>query len=346
MIGPVIDVENRAKTVVVCEDCGQKVRIPRSRTKLRITCPTCRNEFTYQYYAAGLSSYHLKPLLVGLAGAVLGFVAGELMLTSRAVHFNDYLTVPTVCAAFGVGLGAVLDGAEGFLRRDRARAWYAFQSGAPTGIVAGVIAGLIAQLVYATFYRSVALVSYHTGYWTSTTILDPPFPQLLVARILSWCVMGVGMGAVYGIAGKKWSVARAGLIGGAIGGAVGGLLFELASTVTRSGNGMPGRLLGLAALGMGLGLALFRPRTAAVRRKVLAGYLESDGPQEAWMTILGVVLALVGLAVTVAGAYLYLGNTEGTHPTFPYSGCITLNIGVVILFMGLFAIKEWFTGRS
>jgi hypothetical protein len=36
-------------TIVVCENCCQKLRIPRSRTWIRVTCPTCRHEFNYRF---------------------------------------------------------------------------------------------------------------------------------------------------------------------------------------------------------------------------------------------------------------------------------------------------------
>ena len=36
-------------TSVVCENCRQKLRIPQSRTWIRVTCPTCRHEFNYRF---------------------------------------------------------------------------------------------------------------------------------------------------------------------------------------------------------------------------------------------------------------------------------------------------------
>jgi phage FluMu protein Com len=38
-----------AKTIVVCEHCRQKLRIPQSRTWIRVTCPRCRREFNYRF---------------------------------------------------------------------------------------------------------------------------------------------------------------------------------------------------------------------------------------------------------------------------------------------------------
>jgi hypothetical protein len=35
-------------TIVVCENCRQKLRIPQSRAWIRVTCPTCCYEFNYR----------------------------------------------------------------------------------------------------------------------------------------------------------------------------------------------------------------------------------------------------------------------------------------------------------
>lgn len=37
--------EARAYKHVMCPDCGQKVRVPRHKGKLRVTCPTCHKKF-------------------------------------------------------------------------------------------------------------------------------------------------------------------------------------------------------------------------------------------------------------------------------------------------------------
>ena len=37
--------EARTYKHAVCPDCGQKVRVPRGKGKLRVTCPKCHKKF-------------------------------------------------------------------------------------------------------------------------------------------------------------------------------------------------------------------------------------------------------------------------------------------------------------
>ena len=33
---------------LTCPDCGQRVRVPRGKGKIRITCPNCKSKFDAQ----------------------------------------------------------------------------------------------------------------------------------------------------------------------------------------------------------------------------------------------------------------------------------------------------------
>jgi hypothetical protein len=37
------------KIIITCENCGQKIRIPRRNKLIRVGCPKCKHEFDYQY---------------------------------------------------------------------------------------------------------------------------------------------------------------------------------------------------------------------------------------------------------------------------------------------------------
>lgn len=38
---------NEDKIIIKCENCGQKIRVPRLNQRIRINCPTCKHEFDY-----------------------------------------------------------------------------------------------------------------------------------------------------------------------------------------------------------------------------------------------------------------------------------------------------------
>lgn len=43
---------------------------------------------------------------------------------------------------------------------------------------------------------------------------------------------------------------------------------------------------------------------------------------------------VAGIGVFILGAWLYIGNTSGTHATFPFAGFITMTIGFVMIGAG------------
>ena len=63
-------------TIVVCENCRQKLRIPQSRFWIRVTCPTCRHEFSYRFVdrVSPVTCASSKDSVSGAILAVLGLV--------------------------------------------------------------------------------------------------------------------------------------------------------------------------------------------------------------------------------------------------------------------------------
>jgi hypothetical protein len=264
-------VSEEPKIIVVCENCSQKLRIPKRKKKLIVTCPTCRYTFPYRYYGLNFSSSSKKPLLVGLVGSLVGFTLVEIIEGSQVVVTTSvFLSSMLAIGAFGICFGAVMGAAEGFFKKDRARLIYGLMIGAILGLVSGVISGLVAQFVFSTILSSVPYGSY------------PSFTLLMFARIIGWCVLGLLIGVSYGIKENTLGDVKFGLMGGAIGGAVGGFLFDPLSFVIQIGDGTLGRLIGFATLGMAIGIAVNKFREVAIVRnrpemyKQLTGRLPSN----------------------------------------------------------------------
>ena len=69
-------IQAEGMTIVVCEQCRQKLRIPRSRVWIRVTCPTCRHKFNYHFVdrASPVMSVSSQDSVSGIILAVLGLV--------------------------------------------------------------------------------------------------------------------------------------------------------------------------------------------------------------------------------------------------------------------------------
>lgn len=249
--------ENKAKIIILCENCSQKLRIPKQKKKLRVTCPTCRHEFNYKRYFFGFSSNNKKPLLVGLVGSLIGFFLVEIVNFNRALaSTNSFVATMITIAAFGICFGAVMGGAEGFFRKNKTRLYYGLKVGAILGLISGIISGFIAQFIY-NFILS--------------AFIEQSVPSLTVvmfARTVGWCILGLLLGTAYGIKENTFGDLKFGLIGGAIGGAIGGFFFDPLSIVIQLGGGTIGRLVGFSILGMTISLSINYFREVAIRRNL------------------------------------------------------------------------------
>ncbi len=88
---------------------------------------------------------------------------------------------------------------------------------------------------------------------------------MIFARTVGWCILGLLIGASYGIKENTAGDVRFGLIGGAIGGAIGGVLFDTFGSIIQFGNGTLGRLVGFSVLGMAISIAINHLREGAIR---------------------------------------------------------------------------------
>jgi hypothetical protein len=113
---PFIRVIEDPKIVVVCDSCHQKLRIPRSRRRIQVTCPSCRHQFKYQYFGLGISSYSLrqllkkenirafKPAAIALLGLALFGGGAVLGAASRNDPSHAYLIAGLIISAVGLAL--------------------------------------------------------------------------------------------------------------------------------------------------------------------------------------------------------------------------------------------------
>ena len=115
------------------------------------------------------------------------------------IQTSHFLSAPSVflhsaldLGAFGICLGAVIGAAEGFVKKDRDRLLYGLKIGAILGLLSGVVSGLIAQFVFG----AILSLAPRGGY--------PSFVLVMVARTIGWCVLGLLIGASYGIKENTW----------------------------------------------------------------------------------------------------------------------------------------------
>lgn len=252
------------KTIVICENCYQKIRIPRRKRKIYVTCPTCQHKFDYQYYALGLSSMSIKPLLVGLIGSFIGFSVIELIIANQFLLTpNHFLGVVVISSIYSTCLGAVMGAAEGFLKKAQDRLYYGLKTGTIVGLVGGTVSGVIAQSVFGSILSSI-WHSNHSFLWSSTVDLNLPLIRIMLVRTIGWCLYGLLVGLSYSIKEETWRDVKFGPIGGAIGGAFGGVLFDPLSSTIQGGEGSMARLIGFSILGMAIGIATFRFRKIVI----------------------------------------------------------------------------------
>jgi hypothetical protein len=89
------------KVLVVCHRCGQNLRIPISYKPLQVTCPKCRNEFSYDYIGQfGNEGEHPLALQIGSISLILGMIWVYLvsfiifMIAQTTNHFQGWGFLP------------------------------------------------------------------------------------------------------------------------------------------------------------------------------------------------------------------------------------------------------------
>lgn len=321
------------KTIVTCEECLQKIRIPRRKRKICVTCPKCGYEFPYQYYGLSLSSAHKKPLLVGLIGSLAGFLIIEFTVNSQFfTKASPIVYAMAIFGIFGICIGTALETAEGFFKHHQPSIRHGFRVGATMGLVIGMISGLFAQLVFSGVLLYASLNPY-TLLWSAIPNLDSSFISMMLARTVGWCALGFLIGLSYDIKEKSFGYVKSGLVGGLIGGVIGGFLFDPLTSAFQIGEGTFGRLFGFAVLGMAIVLAIFRFRVNVHHVKPKAEKVEAV--VNMYDSMAGPIIIFSGILVFIAGMFLVAGNMGGFYPTFPFAGFLTTGLGSMMITAGL-----------
>jgi hypothetical protein len=191
-----------------------------------------------------------RNLLAALVGITLGWAVCEItkfgLWTATTTLGLDFTTA-AYTAAVGLSFAVVYAGWEAILSRSGEGFGLAVRRAAPVAVASAFAAGFIAQIVYHHFVLQIL-----RGLTLGDLVNISSNIKLYLARALAWGLFGVGMGVA--VAGGVRAKMVNGVIGGGIGGTLGGLAFHWASFNITSG--AAARLVGLAVIGVSIGLAI------------------------------------------------------------------------------------------
>jgi hypothetical protein len=173
--------------------------------------------------------------LLGGIAIVLGWALTESTdVASSSTMLGVAVYVAMLGAVYGLVSSAWGDAAERLWGRALERA----ATGAWVGLVGGGIAGAVAFVLYDNL---------------QSVTDDPSGLKFYLLRVLAWAIFGAGIGAAPGVAERAGRKVANGMLGGLIGGAAGGAIFHWASFEVAAER--DARLLGLTAIGVGIGAA-------------------------------------------------------------------------------------------
>ena len=99
-------------TIVVCEQCRQKLRIPQSRAWIRVTCPTCHHEFNYRFVdrvspvTRASSQDSVSEAILGVLGLVLLIGGVVLFIGNLSGIFPTFPYAGFITSSIGLALMA------------------------------------------------------------------------------------------------------------------------------------------------------------------------------------------------------------------------------------------------
>ncbi|RLD01196.1 MAG: hypothetical protein DRI32_09585 [Chloroflexi bacterium] len=324
------------KVIAICENCYQKLRIPKRNKKLQVTCTRCQHKFEYRYYGLGLSSSSKKPFLVGFLGSLLGFFIIEVLVTIQfLLELNQLILSTIVFGVFGMSLGMSLGAADGYIQKDKKLFCVGLKKGAYKGVVSGMIAGFFSQLIFSGILLYLSPNPY-IYLWTPTENL--PLLKSMLARSIGFGTFALLIGLFFSLKKANVIQIKPKLIVTGIAGIVTGLLFDpFYALIFRNVCGV--RFLGFSIIGVVVGLVFYTPskirwpfkksatKHTAKRRQ---GNISSSF-SKTQESIDEMLIVILGLVLLIGGYFLVAGNRTGVFPTFPFAGFITSSIGLVIL---------------
>jgi|JI10StandDraft_1071094.scaffolds.fasta_scaffold113976_2 DNA-directed RNA polymerase subunit RPC12/RpoP len=240
------------KNIIFCENCKQKLRIPKIAKKMEISCPTCKYKFFYKYSKYFFSSDTRKQILIGLIGGFFGFGVTELFL--QFIDNQNSLGILSSVFTFGIFaafLTMTISASDGFIIKNSDKMKYGIKAGFIFGLLGGAISGFIAQILFSL------ILSYGE---------KDSFSSVLLARTLGWSLMGGLIGLSYGVKENTYGDIKYGFLGGAVGGAIGGLLFDPIGMLFsfEGDSGLIARLVGFTIIGIAITIAIKRFRDNAI----------------------------------------------------------------------------------
>lgn len=195
-----------------------------------------------------MSQISSNRLLQLAAGGAFGGLISFLVLNPRTVReelegAGDGLEAPLLQVfgsslqlgiVVGMSIGACLILTEELGTGRPARILLRTLLGAIAGAFFGAIGGVVGQLAF-----SILLVGLR---------------NVVVARTLGWCLLGIAAGVCPGLVTGSAARTGRGVLGGALGGAVGGILFDLIGNFSRTGSAS--RAFGMIVMGAMVGIAV------------------------------------------------------------------------------------------
>ena len=167
-----------------------------------------------------------------------------------------YLTIMvlSICTLLGSSISAV----EPLMSGNIKKAFKNASIGLGAGVIWAIVGGAILTSIVLQLIQFVMLMAFPnmlqiiketapTGRYTVQLVIF-----VMTARAPAWAVMGMGIGAIPGIAGSSKKLTFNGIIGGLLGGFLGGFLFDPICYITQdiSTSGALSRCIGFAILGL------------------------------------------------------------------------------------------------